>query len=865
MPNNYTFSHKKSQFWPHAKIVSFSRHKYITIPLYFMVYVWGIVSAIQIFMRFLFGFVLPDFLNTYIPLVSSNQFTGISFIGLSVALIFASFHIYFKAQVEEPSPKLTSEEVVGLVKTGKEINLADYVSVAVLQLVDTAVSKTKSSDSNLVEAKEIYKALANEWRGLFVIRRLGYNKKQFLELVEKYYESKDAQYNSLLKLDETFEFALRVAAVERHRKILVSDLFAGLSKIDAFLEKLLFERNIKFEDILNVVYWQTTNEIYEAEKKFNPERPKLTGGIGKDWAMGYALSLQRYSHDLSESVLRQQTPIHLIGRTEETQAMEKILVRASKHNVLLVGDPGVGKSTVVNNFARRVAYSMTYPTLSNKRVMQVNLDYLLAGASDPGMIIERLNSVLNDAVSAGNVILYIENVHTLFAGGGSKVGSVDASDVLMPYLENPELFFIATTNTSDYHQYIETKSGVAEKFERIDIEAPSKEATIRILEDVLHWLEPAYKVKATYNSLQKIVDLSDRFMYNKAFPEKAIDLLNELVVYVRTEGRDVIFPADVEKVISTKTKVPIGEGEKAEKERLLHLEDYLHERVIGQDIAINAVSDALRRARAGIRKGDKPIGSFLFLGPTGVGKTETSKALADAYFGDETRMIRFDMSEYQDTTGLYRLLGAPPGTPDAQSGGQLTNAVKDNPFSLILFDEIEKADPNILNIFLQLLDEGWVTDSLGRKVKFNNSIIIATSNAGSDYIRESIQSGMTSEELQEGLLNHLQEKRLFRPEFLNRFTSVVNFAPLNTDQVFQITQKMVMSLAERVYKEKGVQLNVTHGAMQRLAELGYDPLLGARPIARVIQEQVENFLAKELLSDGIGRGGTLMFNEEDIQ
>lgn len=864
MESRYYFNHKKSQFWPHARVVKFANRKYITIPLFVLMYVWGGLSLLVLLLRFGLGSLLPSYVDVYTNALASNMAIGFSFIGLAMGMLFYSFHRYYQSEITEPTPSILPGDVKVLIESGKEINLADYVSVATLLMIDEAISGSSTADKNLVDTKELYKALSDEKRGMFVIRRLGYEPDQFLKLADDYYASKDAQYNTLLKLDVLFEFALRIANVEHHPKILVSDVLAGLSQLDPFLEKLLFDRNIKFEDVLNIVYWQTTNEIYEAEKKFNPDRPKLTGGIGKEWAMGYALALQKFAFNLSDSVMRQQTPIHLIGRTTETQEMEKILVRASKHNVLLVGDPGVGKSTIVNNFARRVAFSMTYPVLSNKRVMEVNIDYLLAGASDPGMIIERLNAVLNDAVSAGNIILYINNVQALFAGGGAKVGAIDASDVLLPYLENPELYFIATTTTGDFHQYIESKSGVVEKFERIDVDAPTKEETIRILEDVLHWLEPAYKIIFTYNALQKIVDLSDRFIYDKAFPEKAIDLLNELVVFVGTEGRTVVYPEDVEKVISTKTKVPIGEGEGAEKERLLNLESFLHQRVVGQDIAINAVSNALRRARAGIRKGDKPIGSFLFLGPTGVGKTETSKALAEAYFGDETRMIRFDMSEYQDITGLYRLLGAPPGSPEAQSGGQLTNAVKDNPFSLVLFDEIEKADPNILNIFLQLLDEGWVTDSLGRKVKFNNAIIIATSNAGSDYIRQSIQQGMSPEQLQEGLLNFLQEKRLFRPEFLNRFTAVVNFAPLNPGQVLQITEKMVRGLSDRVYKEKGVTLHITPPAMQKLAELGYDPLLGARPIQRVIQEKVENFLATKLLSDEVQRGGELTFDESDI-
>lgn len=856
---NITFKYKRTATWAYVRVESI-----VSNIVFKLLLVLGMIflSIYPIFASIIW-LIGDEFVRALGIQLSQSQLTYLPLSIVSIQVFIGSLIIYYKSEVKEPSVAFSPPQVIAAIERGQKVNLANYCSLAALKTFHYAQSRDPLPEDHLAEGKSFYKALIKEPRGRFVIKKLGMSTAQFEQYMVQFYENNKNKKESVIDVVDLFLFALKIAEAEGHEKILVSDIFAALSQKENFLKKLLFSKNIKFEDVLNIVYWQTTHEIYEKEKKFNPEKPKLTGGIGKDWAMGYANTLSRFAFDLTESVSRQQTPIHLIGRKKETDEMEKTLIRANKHNVLLVGEPGTGKSTIVKNLARNVLFGQTYPAIANKRIMELNIDFLLAGAASSGEIVARLNGVLNDAVRAGNIVLFIRNAHALFSGG-AKVGAIDASDVMIPYLENPQLYFIATTSTSDFHQFIEPKSGLVDKFEKINVDEPTKDETIRIIEDILFWIEPQQKVSVSYNAIQKIVDLSERFIYDKFFPEKAIDVLNELIVMVKTEGRKQILPEDVERLVSSKVNVPIGEGENVEKERLLNLEQFLHQRVIGQDIAISAVSNALRRARSGIKRDDKPIGSFLFLGPTGVGKTETSKALAENYFGDEKRMIRFDMSEYQDITGLYRLLGAPPGTPEAQTGGQLTNAVKDNPFSLILFDEIEKADPNILNIFLQILDEGWVTDSLGRKVKFNNSIIIATSNAGSEYIRTQVQQGVSGENLQEGLLNYLQEQRLFRPEFLNRFTAVVNFNPLTPSQVLQITQKMVNKLVQVVIAEKGVTLHVTDAAIKKLAELGYDPLLGARPISRVIQEKVENFLAKKLLSNQVSRGQKIVFDVSDI-
>jgi ATP-dependent Clp protease ATP-binding subunit ClpC len=498
--------------------------------------------------------------------------------------------------------------------------------------------------------------------------------------------------------------------------------------------------------------------------------------------------------------------------------------------------------------------------------MELDVNFLLAGAQGPGEIINRLAGVLNDAVAAGNVILFIDNIEALFGGGeGSKVGAIDAAQVIIPYLEHPGLFIIATTSTSNYHQYIETKKAISEKFEKIEVREPEKFNVIRILEDIVPEIERQTGIIITYEALKSIVELSDRYLYDKPFPEKAIGLLNDAAVFAASKGKKTVMITEhIEELISTKTNVPIGEAMGNEKEKLLNLEKILHQRVIGQDEAVKVISNAMRRARAGMASSNKPIGTFMFLGPTGVGKTETCKALAEAYFGSEDSMIRFDMSEFQDIAGIYQLIGAPQGTPEAQAGGKLTNAVRDNPFSLILFDELEKAHPDILNLFLQVFDEGWLTDSLGRKVKFNNSIIIATSNAGAQLIQESIKQGMSSKELKDNLMAYLQKEGIFKPEFLNRFTAVVNFNPLTQEQVVIITDKLIKALSRGLEQEKGIMLEIDQEAVIKLAELGYDPLMGARPIQRVIQKKVEDILARRMLSGEIGRGSVLKIGAEDI-
>lgn len=789
------------------------------------------------------------------------EFLIFSFLAL-FGFLFLSFHIYYKGEIKNPRQTKTLEEALKEKK-----NLVDFLTIESYLNIERAL-KLNEAKFPMCDHKALILALLQNKKAMMILPRFGIEPDNFISQLEKHYpRGRTLSDEEMEDLDKFIEKAAYVAKAEFHPKIEISDLLAVLALDDPFFGKTLFDLNLKPEDVINITYWSFVICREKELKKFNPDHLKLTGGIGRDWGAGYTPYLSQAAEDLTEAVLKFKYPLHLIGHQREIVALAKILVRATHHNILLIGEPGVGKETIVLGLCRIISEGRAPKILRHRHIMKLNLDVILAGAQTSGEIVQRLLAVFDDAVRAGNIILFIDHIEALFGGGMARVGTVDASQVIIPFLEHPDLYFIGTTTLKDFHQHIETRPGIVDKFERIEIKEPEKSVVIRILQDLSPIIEARSKVIFSYESLKTIVDLADQYIYNKYFPEKAVDLLDEVAVYVATRtGRKalLVMPCDVEQVMRQKVSAPIGEAVLEERERLLKLEKILHERVIGQDEAVNLVADAMRRARVGVGAEKKPIGSFLFLGPTGVGKTETCKALASAYFGNENAMIRFDMSEYQDVASIHRLIGVPPGAPQAEAGGLLTNAVKDTPFSLILFDEIEKAHPDILNLFLQVLDEGWLTDSLARKVKFNNTIIIGTSNAGAQLIQECVKKGIPFEKMKKSLWDYLIQKNIFRPEFLNRFSAVVTFKPLTLQEVVQICDLLLKKLAKKLEEEKGIFLEITSRATIKLAKLGFDPMLGARPIQRMIERKIENVLAKRILTGEVKRGSRVMVREEDL-
>ena len=469
---------------------------------------------------------------------------------------------------------------------------------------------------------------------------------------------------------------------------------------------------------------------------------------------------------------------------------------------------------------------------------------LLSGVNDPGEAESRLLGVLNDAVRAGNVILFIDDIHVLFASGGDKIGTIDASEVIAPYLQSSELRIIGITSNNNYQTYIAPRAQIAGNMEKIEVPATDENQTIRILEDLSLYFSSKYGIQITYNALKEVYKLSERFTLEKAFPARAVDMLENVCTAAknssflsssRRRGSIVLDRHVTDKLAESTLNVPVQEAEGDEREKLLHLEEKLHSRVIGQNEAVKAVSQALQRARTQVTDTKRPIGTFLFLGPTGVGKTELTKALSWAYFGSEESMVRMDMNEFQDSASVGRFIGRKMPGSEQLEGGEFVKKVREKPFSVILLDELEKAHPDILNLFLQILDEGYCTDGMGNKISFQNSIIIATSNAGANLIREGVTAGKTSEGLKTELLNYLQSQGIYKPEFLNRFDGTIVFKPLTKEELLKIAGLIFQSSCESL-KQKGYIIQIEQPALEKLVEWGYKPEFGARPMRRVFQE-----------------------------
>ncbi len=617
----------------------------------------------------------------------------------------------------------------------------------------------------------------------------------------------------------------------------------------------------------------------------------------------------------------------VIGRAREIQRVIQILSRRTKNNPVLIGEPGVGKTAIVEGLAQRIASGDVPESLQKKRLVTLDMGSLVAGTKYRGEFEERLKKVIDEIKTSGNCVLFIDEMHTMI-GAGAAEGAVDAANILKPSLSRGELQTIGATTLDDYRKYVERDPALERRFQPVTVEEPSNDESLAILRGVKHRYEEHHKVVITDEALQAAVSLSSRFVPDRFLPDKAIDLMDEAASRVRIragtmplsvqestkmlesvrkekeeaiasqqyefaaelrerevqlaaklesvekEWQDqskrreaVVTEEEIAEVVAMWTGIPVTRLAAEESQRLLKMEEAMHLRIIGQDEAIVAVSKAVRRARAGMKDRRRPIGVFLFLGPTGVGKTEVVRALADFMFGSDEAMVRLDMSEFMERHTVARLVGAPPGYIGYEEGGQLTEAVRRKSYSAILLDEIEKAHPEVFNILLQIFDDGHLTDAKGRKVSFRNSVMVMTSNIGSDLIRRetalgfSVKSEESKTEIQryermkEKVLDEV--KKFFRPEFLNRIDATIVFHGLSREHILQIVDLMLNDVRKSL-QEKGVTLDVTQAAKDRLAELGYDPNFGARPLRRVIQNHVEDPLADEILAGHLRPGDTAL-------
>lgn len=623
-------------------------------------------------------------------------------------------------------------------------------------------------------------------------------------------------------------------------------------------------------------------------------------------------TLEQYSRDLT-ALAREGKLDPVVGRDEEIRRVIQILSRRTKNNPCLVGEPGVGKTAVVEGLAARIVAGDVPFTVQNKRVLTLDLSGMVAGSKYRGEFEERIKKVLKEVTEDGNIILFLDELHTIIGAGGAE-GAIDASNIMKPSLARGEIQLIGATTIAEYRKYIEKDAALERRFQPVTVEEPTEEEAVRILEGIKGKYEAHHHVTITPEAVEAAVRLSSRYINDRNLPDKAIDLIDEAAASVRLHALDVpdkireisdkilemdqemerairmeafaqmaeikmqqdalmkkkerllkkrekreeentlsIGENEIAEVVAQWTKIPVQKLAEKESERLLKLEKTLHKRVIGQEEAVTAVAKAIRRGRVGLKDPNRPIGSFLFLGPTGVGKTELSKALAEAMFGSEDAMIRVDMSEYMEGHSVSKMIGSPPGYVGFEEGGQLSEKVRRNPYSVVLFDEIEKAHPDVFNVLLQVLDDGHITDSKGRKVSFKNTVLIMTSNAGAQRIVDPKNLGFATEKSEtkdyEKMKSNVMEevKRSFKPEFINRIDDIIVFHQLNNENMKEIVNLLASNLYKRCENQLGIHLTITAALKEHLVKKYADNKMGARPLKRAIQSVVEDALAEEIL------------------
>lgn len=695
-------------------------------------------------------------------------------------------------------------------------------------------------------------------------------------------------------------------------------LLVMLKETDCVATRLLHTMGINVQKLYSAVLSAMGKEGESFSEELQAEKAKSAT----------TPTLDQYSRDLTAlAVEGKLDPV--IGREKEITRLIQILSRRTKNNPCLVGEPGVGKTAIAEGLAQRIVADLVPDTVKNKRVVVLDLSSMVAGSKYRGEFEERIRNVLNEVKENRGILLFIDELHTIIGAGGAE-GALDASNILKPSLSRGEIQLIGATTLEEYRKYIEKDAALERRFQPITVEEPTEEETLEILKGLRPYYERHHKVEIQDEALEAAVKMSVRYINDRFLPDKAIDIIDEAASKVQLcgyrkmpeleqfelelkslsgEKEEALKTADllrakaaqkrqeeveqqieklrqkekrrakrsgaavteasVAEIVSDWTKIPVQRLTEGETKRLANLEKELHKRVIGQDEAVKAVSQAVKRGRVGLKDPNRPIGSFLFLGPTGVGKTELSKALAETVFGSEQAMIRVDMSEYMEKHSVSKMIGSPPGYVGYEEGGQLSEKVRRNPYSVILFDEIEKAHPDVFNILLQVLDDGHITDAQGRKIDFKQTIIIMTSNAGAQAIIEPKRLGFVSgtdekrdyERMRAGVMEEV--RRLFKPEFLNRIDEIMVFHTLNKEHIKKIVNILLATLEKRCREQMEITLKVTNSAKEHLAESGFDSKYGARPLRRAIQNQIEDALANEILEGKIKRGDIVQVQQKN--
>jgi len=788
-------------------------------------------------------------------LPDKNLFLALFYIFFPIGVSIIFFEIFIEFYLKKPP-----------VKEGQEaVDFLDFDSAQVFYEAEKSASKRK----RLVFTDDILFALIKHKAAQPLWLRLGINpediEKDLKKQIQSLKEPSSPFTKERLKMDKKLlEFINDLGELRKKHKskrIMIPDLLIALFDNNTFFNSLILKTGLNKNDLEDLGLWYEKRiEYYEKNKRFwDLENILRRSPIGVDWVYGYTAILDRFSIDLTKYFETSKKEVRLIGRKNEIEQIERILSRSGQNNVILVGEPGVGKNTVIYGFAELIAKGKTLPALKYKRMLKLNMAELVSSSNSMQDLESLLLQILKDASRAGNIILFIEDIHN-FIGATGGIGKIDISEILKPYLESNNFQLIATTDIGNYHRYIETRGDLKKLFEKVEVQEPDSKTTMKILQTILPNIEEEQGVFLTHQALKNIIDKSETFIQGVPFPEKAIDLLFEVISYVKSKNKTIIMPEDINKIISQKTNIPIGEITVLEKEKIQNLEKIMHQDIVNQETAIKKLTQTLLRLRTGLTKTNKPAGVFLFIGPTGVGKTLTAKTLAKVYFGSENKMIRFDMSEFQNIESIDRFIGS----PHTQEPGQFVSKVRDMPFSVILLDELEKAHPKILNLFLQVFSEARLTDIFGKTVSFRHNIIIATSNAGAEYIRNLIKQKIDPAKEKELIIDYLLKQNIFRPEFLNRFDDIIIFHSLNKEQIKQIAKILLNKLSERL-KKQNYFLIITDELVNYISEIGFNPQFGARPMQRAIQDTIEVSVSKKILNKEIKKGDKISINIEELK
>jgi len=779
--------------------------------------------------------------------LEDRNFLSFSAFSFSLFLFFSQIELFFENYLKKTKNLMSLEEAI---KSIEKINIADFLDFESAKIVEKA-DKRGGVDSFLL----LYFLLKESKNMDFIFYRILIDKKQASQDLENIFDKrgrvKGEDYSECFL--KTMADALYTAKERGGEKITNEDIFVSLGEHNDYLREILYRAGLRRNDVLDLARWQL-----QAKENENPLLYKnliKRGRLGIEWASGHTPFLDNFALDWTKAMKFSGFP-ETVGHKKEAESLERILSRNEMNSVILVGEPGSGRKSIIQKVIKKSFLGESIEEVNHRRFLEVDLSSLLAYADGIEETERMLDEIFREATRAGNIILIINDFHN-FVGGEKRPGVIDISGVISPYLHLPDFRVIGITSYLGFQQNIEANPSILSLLEKIEVKEATEEDTLLLLQRKSLFLERKYKMLISFSALKKTISLSARYIKNTPFPEKALDVLEEAAVHVNQKKEQILLPQHIEKIVTERTEIPVGEIDTNEKEVLLNMEQLIHERMVNQETAVKAVSYALRRSRADVDTRKGLIGSFLFLGPTGVGKTEMARAIADVYFGNEKKVNRVDMSEFQNVSDVSRLIGS------SSSEGILTSGVREDPFSLVLLDEIEKAHPDILNLFLQVLDEGHITDGMGRKVDFQNAMLIATSNAGYQIILDAVEKKEDWGEVKKRILKSLFSQGIFRPEFINRFDEVVLFKPLSKEDLVSIAGFQLEKLVKNL-ENKEINFMITEELKKKIVEISYDPVFGAREMQRAIQNNIGDVLSSAILREELKKGDSFSINEEDF-